>query len=192
MAERRSPHRQLGVFTLVAAAVLGLDVVTKVLVVSELEGRAPVRVLGGLAYLQVTRNPGAAFSMASGLTVVFALFAVGVVVALVWIAPRLRSTLWATALGLALAGASGNLVDRLFRAPGPLRGHVVDFVSVLRPDAEFFPIFNVADAAITCGAALVVLLSLLGRHYDGTVVPAMWKRSDPDRDTPTGAAGEQA
>jgi signal peptidase II len=192
MAERRSPHRQLGVFTLVAAAVLGLDVVTKVLVVSELEGRAPVRVLGGLAYLQVTRNPGAAFSMASGLTVVFALFAVGVVVALVWIAPRLRSTLWATALGLALAGASGNLVDRLFRAPGPLRGHVVDFVSVLRPDAEFFPIFNVADAAITCGAALVVLLSLLGRHYDGTVVPAVWKRPDPDRDTPTGTAGEQA
>ncbi|MEQ4205250.1 signal peptidase II [Actinopolymorpha sp. B17G11] len=172
-------RRRLGVFSLVAGGVLGLDIVTKVLAVLHLEGREPVRVLGGLAYLQVIRNPGAAFSMASGLTVVFALFAVAVVVALGWIAPKVRSALWAVALGLALAGASGNLVDRLFRAPGPLRGHVVDFVSLLRPDAGFFPIFNVADAAISCGAALVVLLTLLGRSYDGTVVRSGWRRSDP-------------
>lgn len=188
----RAPQRRVGVFALVAGAVLALDIVTKVLVVAEFEGREPVRVLGGVAYLQVIRNPGAAFSMASGLTVVFALFAIGVVVALLCIAPRLRSAWWATALGLAFAGASGNLVDRLFRAPGPLRGHVVDFVSVLRPDAGFFPIFNVADAAISCGAALVVLLTLWGRHYDGTVARAVWQRSGPDQDTSAGTAGERA
>nr|WP_243859372.1 signal peptidase II [Amycolatopsis arida] len=153
---------------LVALVVLALDVATKVLATATLEGRAPVEVLGGLVYLQLVRNPGAAFSMATGMTWLLTIVAMAVVVAIVWLARRLRSTGWAIGLGLVLAGALGNLVDRIFRAPGPLRGHVVDFVSVFAPNGDVWPVFNVADSAIVVGAALIVLLSLLGRDYDGT------------------------
>lgn len=164
--DQRPPRRGL-VLILVAVLVLTADVITKIIVVSSLQGHQPVRVLGGLVYLQLVRNPGAAFSMATGMTWVLSLIAISVVVAIVWIMPRLRSVGWAVGLGLVLAGALGNLSDRIFRAPGPLRGHVIDFVSVFAPNAEKFPVFNVADSAITVGGALIVLLALLGRDYDG-------------------------
>ena len=67
-----------------------------------------------------------------------------------------------------LGGATGNLGDRIFRAPGPLQGHVVDFVSVFAPDGRALPVFNVADSAIVCGGILLVLLALMGRELDGT------------------------
>ncbi|SFS33671.1 signal peptidase II [Saccharopolyspora flava] len=153
----------------VAAVGLVLDVITKIAVVAHLEGNPPLKVLGGLFYLDVLRNPGAAFSMATGLTWLLALLAIAVVGVIVWLAPKLRSPGWAVGLGLVLGGACGNLGDRLFRAPGPLQGHVVDFLSFLAPGGQVFPVFNVADSCITCGGILVVLLSLLGRDYDGTV-----------------------
>jgi signal peptidase II len=165
-AEPRPPRRRL-LLVLVAAFVLTADVITKVLVVAALEGQAPVRVLGGAVYLQIVRNSGAAFSMATGMTLVLSLIAISVVLGIIWIMPRLRSVGWAIGLGLVLAGALGNLTDRIFRAPAPLQGHVVDFVSVFAPNGDFFPVFNVADSAISCGGALIVLLALLGRDYDG-------------------------
>jgi signal peptidase II len=70
-------------------------------------------------------------------------------------------------LGLILGGAAGNLGDRLFRSPGPLRGHVVDWLSLLAPDGSVWPVFNIADSAIVVGGALLVLLAALGRDYDG-------------------------
>ena len=85
-----------------------------------------------------------------------------------WLARRLRSVPWAVALGLVLGGALGNLGDRLFRAPGFLVGHVVDFVSVFSPDGHYFAIFNVADSALTCGVVLAILLEVTGRRRDGT------------------------
>ncbi|HET6504231.1 MAG TPA: signal peptidase II [Amycolatopsis sp.] len=153
----------------VAAVVFGIDLVTKAVVASTLEGRDPVRLLGGLVYLQLLRNPGAAFGMATGMTWVLALVAIAVVIALIWFARRLRSTGWAIGLGLVLAGALGNLTDRIFRAPGPLRGHVVDFISVFAPNGSVWPVFNVADSSICVGGVLIVVLSLLGRDYDGSV-----------------------
>ncbi|WP_407652791.1 signal peptidase II [Amycolatopsis cynarae] len=165
----QAPKRRVGLLAAVALAAVALDILTKVLVVSNLEGREPVKLLGGLVYLQLVRNPGAAFSMATGMTWVLALVAIAVVGTLIWFAGRLRSAGWAVGLGLVLAGALGNLIDRLFRAPGPLRGHVVDFISVFAPNAEAFPVFNVADSCICVGGALIVLLSVLGRDYDGTV-----------------------
>lgn len=162
------PKRRVVLLACVAAVALALDIVSKVIVVSTLEDHAPVRILGGAVYLQLIRNSGAAFSMATGLTWVLALVAIGVVVTLIWFAGRLRSAGWAIGLGLVLAGALGNLVDRIFRAPGPLRGHVVDFISVFAPNAEVWPVFNVADSSICVGGVLIVLLSLLGRDYDGT------------------------
>jgi signal peptidase II len=144
-----------------------LDLGTKILALAQLEGQPPLRVLGGVVYLQIVRNPGAAFSIATGMTWVLALVAIGVVVAIISILPRLRSTGWALGLGLVLAGALGNLTDRFFRAPGPLRGHVIDFVSLFGPNGEHWPVFNVADSSIVCGGILIVVMSLLGYEYDG-------------------------
>ncbi|HEX3787741.1 MAG TPA: signal peptidase II [Pseudonocardiaceae bacterium] len=164
-----APPTRVLVLAAVAVIALGSDILTKALVVAHLEGGAPVRLLGGLVYFDVVRNSGAAFSMATGLTWILSLIALAVVVAIIWIAPRLRSVGWAIGLGLVLAGALGNLVDRIFRAPAPLQGHVVDFISVFGPNAEYFAIFNVADSCICVGGALIVLLAAFGRDYDGGI-----------------------
>lgn len=167
-AEARRPRRLLLLFS-VAAVLVAADVVTKVAAVAQLEGRPPVKVLGGLVYLDLVRNPGAAFSLATGMTWLLALLAIVVAGVIGWLAPKLRSGGWAVGLGAVLAGTLGNLADRIFREPGPLEGRVVDFVSLFAPGGHVWPVFNVADSSIVCGAALVVVMSLLGRDYDGTV-----------------------
>lgn len=153
---------------LIAVLVLAADILTKVVGVALLAGSRPVELLGGAVYLQLVRNPGAAFSLATGYTWVLTLIAIAVVVVIVRIARRLRSAGWAVALGLVLGGALGNLTDRLFRAPGPLRGHVVDMVSLFAPDGARWPVFNLADSSIVTGGVLLVLLALLGRELDGS------------------------
>jgi signal peptidase II len=178
-----APRVQL--LALIAAVVLAADIVTKVVAVAQLEGREPVEVLGGLVYLQLLRNPGAAFSFATGYTWVLTIIAIAVVVVIVRVARRLRSTGWAVALGLVLGGALGNLTDRIFRSPGPLQGHVVDVVSLLAPDGRVWPVFNLADSSIVTGGVLLVLLALLGRELDGT-------RSGQAGRTGDAAAGRQA
>jgi signal peptidase II len=181
---------KIRLLSLIAAAVLAVDVVTKVLAVAELEGRAPVALLGGLVNLVLVRNPGAAWSLATGYTWVLSLIAIAVVVVLIRVARRLRSTGWAIALGLVLGGALGNLVDRFFRSPGPLRGHVVDMVSLVRPDGTFFPVFNAADAAVCCGGALLVLLALTGREMDGTRTPSRRSRNEGGGGDDSGGSGD--
>jgi signal peptidase II len=156
------PPRRRGWLLAVALAVLVLDLVTKVLVVAELEGRRTVALLGGELFLSVSRNSGAAFSMGQGATLLFTAVAVVVVVVILRISGRLRSASWALALGLILGGASGNLVDRLFRSPSPGRGAVVDWIAL-----GWFPSFNVADSGIVVGGALAVLLSFRGVELDG-------------------------
>lgn len=160
--------QKIRLLSLIAVLVLALDVVTKSLAVALLEGRDPVELLGGAVYLVLVRNPGAAWSLATGYTWVLSLIAIAVVVVIIRAARRLRSTGWAIALGLVLGGALGNLSDRIFRSPGPLRGHVVDMVSVFAPDGSAFPVFNAADSAVCCGGVLLVLLALSGRELDGT------------------------
>jgi signal peptidase II len=161
-------RRRTGLLAAIAAVTLLLDLLSKIVAVATLEGHPPVELLGGGLYLVVYRNSGAAFSMATGLTWLLSLIALGVVVGIVRLAPRLRSGGWAFGLGLLLGGALGNLVDRLLRAPGPLRGHVVDFLSLLAPDGSVWPVFNLADSAIVCGGAVLVLLAGTGRDFDGT------------------------
>jgi signal peptidase II len=147
----------------VAVVVLGLDILTKYLVVAHLEHRDPIRLLGGGLLLAVSRNSGAAFSFAQGATILFTGVAVAVIVVIVRTARRLGSAGWAVSLGLLLGGATGNLVDRIFRAPGPGRGAVVDFI-----DFRVWPVFNLADSAIVVGGLLAVLLSMRGVELDGT------------------------
>jgi signal peptidase II len=168
--------------SVIAVLVLAVDIATKTLAVAELEGREPAELFGGLVWLTVVRNPGAAWSMATGYTWILSLIAITVVIVLIRVARRLRSTGWAVALGLVLGGAVGNLVDRVFRAPGPLRGHVVDMVSIVRPDGSFFPVFNAADSAVCCGGILLVLLALTGRELDGTRTPSRRRGSSDATD----------
>jgi signal peptidase II len=151
-----------------AAGVLLADLVTKLVVVATVEPGEDIRLLGGALYLTNLRNTGAAFSFAEGFTVLFTLIAVVVSVVIVRTARKLCSTGWAVALGLVLGGALGNLVDRIFRDPGFLRGGVVDFLSVFGPDGRVWPVFNVADSAIVCGGVLGVVLALRGVEFDGT------------------------
>jgi signal peptidase II len=159
--------RRTGLLAATALALLFADLVTKVVAVEALHGRS-VRTLGGLVYLTEARNSGAAFSFAEGATVLFTAVAAIVVTVIVRTASRLRSVPWAVCLGLILGGAGGNLLDRLFRSPGPLRGAVVDWISLLDPYGRVWPIFNLADAGIVCGGILAVLLATLGFELDGS------------------------
>jgi signal peptidase II len=145
----------------VATVVLLLDIVTKVLAVEFLTPGQPVSIIGETVTWTLVRNSGAAFSMATGYTWVLTLVATSVVIGIIWMGRRLVSPWWAVGLGMILGGALGNLVDRFFRSPGPLRGHVVDFLSV-----GWWPVFNVADPAVVGGAILLVALSLFGYDFD--------------------------
>jgi signal peptidase II len=136
---------------------IGLDQATKALVVATIEGQPPIHLIGQVLTITVSRNSGAAFSFAPAATVLFTCLAVAIAVLIATKVPRLRSPGWAVALGLLLAGAVGNLCDRLLRAPGIGRGAVVDFI-----DLQHFATFNLADSCLTCGAVLAVLLSLRG------------------------------
>jgi signal peptidase II len=146
----------------VAAAVLAADAASKALVVATLRPDEKVRLLGHWLQLTNTRNSGAAFSVGTQATVVFTVVAAIVVVVILRTAPRLRSRAWAVCLGLLLGGALGNLVDRIFRTPGPLRGHVVDWIQL-----PHWPVFNIADSAIVVGGCLAVLLATRGVTLDG-------------------------
>lgn len=141
----------------VAGGILLLDQVTKALAVARLEGEPAVQVVGDLLRLYLVRNPGAAFSLAGGYTVFISVLAIGVTFFIVRTARTLTSTWWAVVLGGILGGALGNLTDRLLRSPGPLRGHVVDFLQL--PN---WPVFNVADMALVGSAILAVVLSIVG------------------------------
>ncbi|HET7352043.1 MAG TPA: signal peptidase II [Marmoricola sp.] len=146
----------------VAAVALVVDVASKQLAVRELEGRDPVQVLGEVLQLTLVRNPGAAFSTGESFTPAISLVAVIATAVIVRLVFKVRHRGWAVALGLLLAGVSGNLVDRVFRAPGPLRGHVVDFFQL-----PHWPVFNVADICINAGAILMAILLFRGVHLDG-------------------------
>ena len=161
----------------VAAGVLALDVVTKLLAVAQLTDREPISLLGGLLTLRLVRNPGAAFGMAQGLTIVFTCVALGVVVVILRVARRLQSSWWAVALGLVLGGALGNLLDRLLRSPGPGRGHVVDFLELPR-----WPVFNLADSAIVVAAVLMVGLTARGVPHGAERVEAGQEAHGSDED----------
>jgi signal peptidase II len=175
----RFSTRALAVLGGTTVFVLVVDLIAKLLAVAKLDpdGR-PVRILGGAIYLDLIRNSGAAFSLGTGHTWVFPLVTVAVVGWIGWLASRLRSVPWAIALGLVLGGALGNLGDRIFRAPGFLEGHVVDFISLFGPNGTHWAVFNLADASLCCGVALAVLLELTGRRRDGGRVRKTDRRDD--------------
>jgi signal peptidase II len=162
-------RRTLVRFAAIVLAVVLLDVLTKIAVVANLSPpREPIRLLGGAIYLVEIRNSGAAFSVGTGMTLILTIVDIVVVGVIVRTARRMRSLAWTVALGLILGGALGNLSDRIFRSPGIGRGHVVDWISLFSNDGHVWPVFNVADSAVVCGAIAAVLTALLGIDIDGS------------------------
>jgi signal peptidase II len=159
------PGRRVLVVALLgtAAVVLVVDQFTKAWAARTLGDGRSIEIVGELVQLRLFRNPGAAFSFATGSTWIFTVIATVASIAIVRASRRLGSPLWALALGLLLGGALGNLVDRLFREPGFAQGHVVDFIDLPR-----LFVFNVADASISGAAALIALLSWWGVRVDGS------------------------
>ena len=131
-----------------------LDLATKIWAVSALSQRSNVEVLGSFFQLTLLRNPGAAFSFAAGATIFLTIFAVIVLLTILYFSPRITSKGWAVVLGLVMGGIIGNLVDRIFREPGVLRGHVIDWMQL-----PYWPIFNIADSAIVIAALISMVLT---------------------------------
>ncbi|SDC73060.1 signal peptidase II [Sanguibacter gelidistatuariae] len=173
----RSPLKVLAFIFGLAALVLAADQLSKMWAQSALVvGHAPKSLIGELIQLRLIYNSGAALSIASGMTWVLTLLSAGVVVFIVLMARKIASTAWAVALGLVLGGALGNLLDRLFRAPGFPNGHVVDFI-------DYGPfIGNVADIAIVGAAVLIAVLAFIGIGPDGK------RQSDADAGSKTTTA----
>lgn len=162
----RPRGRRLAVLVVVAVLLLTADIVTKLAVVAHVRPGERIHLLGDALFITLVRNSGAAFSVGQGATLVFSLVAIIVIVVIVRVARRLRSRAWAVALGLVFGGATGNLVDRVFRGPGFLHGAVVDWIGTV---GGHFPVFNLADSGIVVGGALAVLLSWIGLRVDATV-----------------------
>ncbi|MCU1431540.1 MAG: signal peptidase [Actinotalea sp.] len=160
---RRTRRPLVWSLLLLALLVLVADQLTKVWAVATLSEGERISLWGDLLGLSLLYNPGAALSLATGMTWVFTLAALVVSIVILRVAPRLGSRGWSVALGLLLGGALGNLADRLLREPGVGQGHVVDFIAY----GDLF-VGNVADIAIVAAAGLIILLSLRGIGVDGS------------------------
>lgn len=173
------------------AVVLGLgllvwtlDRLSKEWALRELTPGVVRPLLGEFLQLTLLFNPGAAFSLGTGVTPVFTVIQAIVSVAVVIAAFRVGSAWWALGLGLVLGGASGNLTDRLTRPPGFGHGHVVDFLML--PN---WPVFNLADSAICVAAAVLAVVAFRGIGFDGSRegAPARGSGSGPDSGDDSGS-----
>jgi len=177
----------------VAGAVIALDQWTKSWAQGSLASGVPRHVLGP-SYLVLTYNRGAAFSLGSGASPVIEAIAVVLVVIVLWFSGRLArggghlATI--VGFGLVSGGALSNLVDRVARHH---HGAVVDFIQLV----SWWPIFNVADAAITVGAATIaVTLVFLAPRQPAPSAPAAGLPPTPPAistsSAPQGDAGDGA
>lgn len=153
-----------------ALVVYVADQLSKMWVMSTLPEGVSEPVLGDFLQFYFVRNPGAAFSLSSGTTWVFSILAAVVTVVIIVFARKIRSIAWAVVFGLLLGGTLGNLTDRLTKVNGQ---GVVEFGHGLVIDFIFTPwmmpaIYNIADIAIVSSMCLLVLLTLLGIHIDGS------------------------
>jgi signal peptidase II len=183
-----TPRRLLYLaLVLVAVPVYVADQLAKAWAAANLQPGRPQDLVGSVLQLNLTRNSGAAFSIATGATWILTAIAGAVVLFILVSARRLGSRGWALAMGLLLGGALGNLTDRMFRAPGPGRGEVVDFLQL-----PHYPIFNLADSAIVSAAVIIAVLAFRGIGIDGARVsgkaPNPGKAPDPGEETGPGKA----
>ncbi|WP_241992343.1 signal peptidase II [Cryobacterium lactosi] len=143
----------------IALVVILIDQASKWWAEAALGDGQTIPVIGDVIRFVLVYNPGAAFSIGSDFTWVFAVVAAAAVVWITMLTWRVESRGWMVALGLLLGGATTHLGDRLFRDPGFARGHVVDFIGY----GNLF-IGNVADIAIFAGAIMLAILTVMGVH----------------------------
>lgn len=155
-------HRARMAWAPIAAFVILADQLTKHWAVNELVDR-DIDVFWTLRF-NLSYNTGMAFSRGENFGPVIAVVALGVVVALLLSLKRQPGRLTDVAVGMIVGGAIGNVIDRLFRQEGWLRGGVVDFI-----DFQWFPIFNIADIGVTVGGGLLVLASWMASRSEATV-----------------------
>ncbi len=115
----------------------------------------PKQILGSLLQLTLVKNSGAAFGFATGLTLLFSLLSLAVILTIIYFARAISSHGWQLTAGLLLGGVMGNLADRAFREPAFFRGHVIDWIQL--PN---WPVFNLADSAIVIAAGIAFVLSV--------------------------------
>ncbi|HLW44907.1 MAG TPA: signal peptidase II [Acidimicrobiales bacterium] len=154
-------HRALLVTVVVAAVVIAADQATTSWVLADLHRR--VHLVGPLG-LTLTYNSGTAFSLFHGAGDWVVPLAIVILLGVVWLAWHTRRTLLAVAYGLVLGGALGNLADRLLRGH---HGDVVDYVTL-----SHWPTFNVADACITVGVVLLVVVVVFAQRHPDDAGPA--------------------
>jgi len=145
-----TPRRRTALVVVVAAAVITIDQLTKTWAVHTLATR-DIDLFWTLRF-HLARNRGPAFSLGFGSGGLIAILAIVIVIVFLVIGRSVDTKLGVLSLGLVLVGAIGNLVDRAFReGSGFLGGGVIDFI-----DPQWWPIFNVADTAVTIGGVLLV------------------------------------
>ena len=166
-----------------------LDQLTKAWALADLRpriqsGEGPIYLIDPLLRLTYVENTGAAFGMGTGYTWIFTIVAIIVGAVIIRFSRTITSPAWALALGGLLGGLLGNLIDRLIRPPGPGLGYVVDFIGL--PN---FPVFNVADIAITCSAIGMVFLAWRGVPLAGEAELEAGDKAENDDESETRGSG---
>ena len=147
---------------LLIGLVILLDQVTKSWAVFALADGHVIHVIGSLQF-SLGFNSGFAFSQGQGMGPLVGIFAIIAVLFLLRAVRKATTQLSAMALCAIVAGALGNIADRIFRGEGWLHGRVVDFI-----DVQWWPVFNVADSSITVGAcALIAAMLMESRNGKG-------------------------
>lgn len=144
--------RYVALMATIAVSAAAIDQLTKIVMLNWLTPGVPRPLIGDWFRFYLLFNPGAAFSMGESSTWLFTLIQLSFVIGIAIYARRVTSAWNAVGLALIAGGALGNLIDRLFRAPGFFIGHVVDFISV-----GSFAVFNIADSCITVGVVCFII-----------------------------------
>lgn len=137
---------------MIALAAVVTDCASKSLALRTLSTN-PKEILGSFLQLQLTSNSGAAFGLAQSATIFLSLLSFVAIAAIYIFSRSITSRPWGVALGFLLGGISGNLIDRIFRAPYLLHGQVVDWIRL-----PHWPIFNLADTSIVISAITIAIL----------------------------------
>lgn len=143
-----------------AFAVVLIDQLTKTWAINALDDGRIIHVIWTLQFA-LGFNSGMAFSQGEGIGPIIGVIALIAVVALLVSLRKTGSTMSSLGVSLVCGGAAGNVVDRLFRGDGWLHGAVVDFI-----DLQWWPVFNIADAAITVGAVLLLISTFMAEFRD--------------------------
>ena len=155
-ASARISASKLPAYVLIASVIVS-DQLTKHWSLNALNAGKTIKIFWTLQ-LNLVFNSGMAFSQGQGVGRIIGVLAIGVVIGLLMSLRKPMSMMTVIGTGLLIGGACGNILDRMFRGDGWMSGAVVDFI-----DLQWFPVFNVADSAVTIGAGFLILGAFMAR-----------------------------